>query len=66
MEKEEYQKKLDILLLFVNLSIKSEYRFNKSKVNFLDNLVIFKTLLLMNMDEFCFVFLRNCYFFEAE
>ena len=52
IEEEEYQKKLDIFLLFDYSPVKSEYRFNKSKVKVLENLVIFKTLLLMNMDEF--------------
>ena len=52
MEEEEYQKKLDIFLLFDYSPVKSEYRFNKSKVKVLENLVIFKTLLLMNMDGF--------------
>ena len=63
MEEEEYQKKLDIFLLFDYSPVKSENRFNKSKVKVLENLVIFKTLLLMNMDDFMLCILKKLLFF---
>ena len=63
MEEEEYQKKLDIFLLFDYSPVKSEYRFNESKVKVLENLVIFKTLLLMNMDDFTLCILKKLLFF---
>ena len=50
--REKFLKKLDIFLLFDYSPVKRDYRFNKSKVKVLENLVIFKTLLLVNMDEF--------------
>ena len=38
MEEEEYQKKLDIFLLFDYSPVKSEYKFNKSKSKFFGQL----------------------------
>ena len=63
IEEEEYQKKLDIFLLFDYLPVKSEFRFNKSKMKVLEKLVIFKTLLLMNMDDFMLCMLKKLLFF---
>ena len=61
IEEEEYQKKLDILLLFDYLSVKSENRFNKSKSESFGKLSTIQHIII-NMD-FMFLILKKLLFF---